>query len=109
MPPNPDKVDPVGNCAYPKISPCEVPILVMTHIFKYLLGSHCVDGLSNVSISLSVQFVCGLTILLIPVEGSPSGVLCAKQNCISVSAPTALVLKPGVPAVLLKSWLRTVI
>ena len=107
VPPSPGNPDPVGNCAYPKVSPPGLDISITTHKFKYLVGSHIVEGLRDVSISLSVQFVCGLTTLLMPVDKEPLGVLWAKQNWISVSAPTGFELKPGVFAILQKSSFNT--
>ena len=59
------------------------------------------------SISSVDQLSCPKSTRFIPFDKIPDGSLFAKANSISTSAPTGLVLKPGVPDFFLKSSFNT--
>ena len=50
----PSKVEPTGNCAYPK-TPFKSPPKLTTHKLRYLVGSQIVFGFKLSSISASCQ------------------------------------------------------
>lgn len=77
----PDKVDRLGNCAYPSMP----SLILQTQRLKYRLGFHIVLGLITSLMYFSEKGDPLIEILSMPSVGFPDGSTLARQNSIRVS------------------------